>query len=153
MALTPDQIERWVEENGPWLYKRCSEDEAARILAGTRGIEPSADPRPDEQRRFLSHRHDCAYVGTVRFLGPDCPLRIDLRKLDPGRLMVDDDQVALHPTDFRDAVALPRTLRGPTLGEWVAQLDLEDPENVWLSLTHGSIGVRGGVPREAVEPA
>ena len=152
MALRPDQIERWVGENGPWLYRRCSEDDAARILAGTRGIEPSSHPRPDEQRAGPAPCQDCAYIGTVRYLESDCPLRIDIRRLDPDRLVVDEDQVALHAMDFRESIRPPRTVRG-TLGEWIAQLDLDDPENVWLSLSHGSIGVRGGVPREAIEPA
>lgn len=128
MALRPEQIERWVAENGPWLYRRCSDEEAARILAG--------------DSPFLGPRGDCVRIGTVRYLGSDCPLRIDIRRLDPETIIVDEDQVALHPHDFRRA---GRILRGE-------QLDLDAPEHVLRSLERGSVGVRGGVPRKAVEP-
>lgn len=127
MALRPEQIERWVADNGPWLYRRCSHEEAAAILAGSQGIPP---------------RPHCAYIGTVRYLESDCPLRIDIRRLDPETIIVDEDQVALHPHDFRRA---GRILRGE-------QLDLDAPEHVLRSLERGSVGVRGGVPRKAVEP-
>lgn len=156
MGLRPDQVERWVAEHGPWLHHACGEERVARILEA--GIEPTPDPRPRAQRPFLSPRRDCAYVGTADYLGDGCPIRVDLRRLDPEAIVVDEDQVALHPGDFAAAVPLPDDPPAdggvpPTLGRWVDDLDLDDPENVWRSLCHGSVAVRGGVPRAAVEPA
>ncbi len=130
MTLRPEQIARWVAENGPWLFQRCTDEEAARVLAGDTGLAPHPD---------------CAYIGTVRYLESDCPLRVDIRRLDPEAIVVDENQVALNPHDFRRGRA--------SLGEAIHRLDLDSPENVWRSLEKGSVGVRGGVPREAVEPA
>jgi hypothetical protein len=151
MALRPEQVEEWVAENGPWLYRSCSDEEAARFVEV--GIEPAPDPRSDEQRPYLSPRRDCAYIGTKEYLGAECPIRVDIRELDPAALVVDEDQVALHAADFAEAVPLPHPLDGPspTLGQWVDELDFDDPENVMRSLRRGSVAVKGGVPREAIE--
>jgi hypothetical protein len=161
MSLEPEQIEKWVAEHGPWLHHACSAGEAERILAGDAGIEPSDDPRTGRQRPFLSPRRDCAYLGTREYLDADCPLRVDIRRLDPAALLVDEDQVVLHPDRWDPAIwrpdapvpfpAPPNTEM--TLGEWVDALDFDTPEHVLTSLRLGSIAVRRGIPREAIAPA
>ena len=164
--MTREQIARWVDEHGPWLHRACSPETAEEILRGDEGILPDPDERDDGDRPFLSSRRDCAYIGTAEYLGTGCPIRIDIRRLDPEKLVIDEDMITLHPEAWGPDVWGPEVEppfpdpRTPgsgaeqmTLGEWIERVGLDTPENVERSLRLGALAVKDGVPREAIEPA
>ncbi|MDE2101179.1 MAG: hypothetical protein KGL39_28280 [Patescibacteria group bacterium] len=107
MALSPEVLQRHIDKNGPYVYHKTYPSNVDSILErgilprdqalgiGGEGFEWNSGSIPTSNTTYLRHiPHDEDLQGWVQEEGP--MVQIDLRKLDPSKIVMDEDNIEGH---------------------------------------------------------
>lgn len=169
MAMTPEQVQQYNEQYGPYLYhgspelnewddehyRRPMEDRTQDIL--TNGLFPNEMGMYHHKPSvYLSNdpamAHGFARSGQG---GPGAIFRVDINKLDPSLLEADEWQTPPDSPGIEDYHGDSEWSKTPAHGQFLA-----DPKNTWDSLSGnwnqlhpgtGAVAYRGHIPADAIE--
>lgn len=163
--LTREQLDRWIAENGPYLGHEVARETMIPFVLRD-GLLPrtlTGQNRNGSNPRLHS-REGHVYLGTGPFLTANYmapTFLVDLRKLDPGRIDIDEDRVFEYlnqaARDLPGAELLAQARPGKqdliSGGDWADRWSAicDQPEWVLYGLDMGSCAYRGRVPTRALK--
>lgn len=169
MALTEELRNKWIWNQGPWLYWHFSN---ARLWPWVLrdGIQPRTVTGQTGQHLNMKSRPGHVYLLTqptpAARLAADvigeAQVRVDLRRLHLDRMATDEDRVgAKKPLaqqrdvvkDLSDWAHLPERQPSEQVGDWMnTNAGIVDaPDWVFHSMTEYTVAHRGGIPAHLCE--
>jgi hypothetical protein len=174
-AIEPKWLEAWIAEHGPWIFHVTAARHADAIRRdglmrwdarpGGTAFTGASTPRPGHVY-FTTQASGCDSQWELSDIDPrvGAVACVDLRLIDPRRLVPDEDPWTLGVLDFPDnrwglgqhiEKAIGDGRRWPTGGEWAEAVALGSQSGIveWAFSEWGRVAVAGRVDPQAIRIA